>query len=129
MDSFSPSTTPYVSLATYRKSGVEVLTPVWVAELDGRYYVFSEAGAGKVKRIRNHPRVRIAACNYSGNVRQGDWVAGEASIVTDSVLIGRVYKQFTNKYGWQMRLTNLLSKIAGRYDQRAMLEITLTDRL
>ena len=125
---FDPALSPYVSLATYRKSGVEVLTPVWVAELDGRYYVFSEAGAGKVKRIRNHPRVRIAACNYSGNVRQGDWLAGEASIVTDSVLIGRVYKQFTNKYGWQMRLTNLLSKIAGRYDQRAMLEITLTDR-
>jgi len=72
--------------------------------------------------------VRIAACNYSGKVRHSGWLAGEASIVTDSALMGRVYEEFTAKYGWQIRLTNLLSKIAGRYDQRAMLEITLTDR-
>ena len=37
----------YVSLATYRRDGREVRTPVWVAGDAGRLYVFSEAAAGK----------------------------------------------------------------------------------
>jgi len=27
-------------------------TPAWIAELAGRYYVFSAGDAGKIKRIR-----------------------------------------------------------------------------
>ena len=123
MNAFNPSTERYVSLATYRKNGAEVRTPVWIAELEGRYYVFSAANAGKVKRLRNNHQVRIAACNYSGKLLHSDWLAGNAKLVTDAVLIERVYKAFTNKYGWQMRLTNLLSKLSGRYHQRSMIEI------
>ena len=123
MNAFNPSTERYVSLATYRKNGAEVRTPVWVAELEGRYYVFSAANAGKVKRLRNNHQVRIAACNYSGNLLHSDWLAGNAKLVTDAELIERVYAAFTNKYGWQVRLTNLLSKLSGRYHQRSMIEI------
>ena len=123
MTAFNPSTERYVSLATYRKNGAEVRTPVWIAELEGRYYVFSAANAGKVKRLRNNHKARIAACNYSGNLLHSDWLVGNAKLVTDAVLIERVYKAFTNKYGWQMRLTNLLSKLSGRYHQRSMIEI------
>src|ERR1700730_1504716 len=49
---FEPAAEKYVSLATYRRNGVEVATPVWIAELAGRYYVFSAGDAGKIKRIR-----------------------------------------------------------------------------
>jgi hypothetical protein len=45
---FEPATEKYVNLATYRRNGVEVKTPVWIAELAGRYYVFSAGDAGKI---------------------------------------------------------------------------------
>ena len=72
----------YLNLETFRKSGVGVRTPVWFAQ-DGDaptiYYVYSESDAGKVKRIRNNPNVRIAACNVRGNLR-GDWANAQARI-------------------------------------------------
>ena len=59
----------YVSLATFRRDGRAVETPVWFAPHQGRLYVFSEATAGKVKRLRNDPRARVAPCNVSGRRR------------------------------------------------------------
>ena len=44
---------PYISLVTFRRSGDAVQTPVWFAAYDGKLYVFSEADAWKVKRLRN----------------------------------------------------------------------------
>ena len=43
---------PYVCLATYRRDGREVRTPVWIAAEGGVFYVFSAPEVGKVKRIR-----------------------------------------------------------------------------
>ncbi|MGH9576862.1 MAG: pyridoxamine 5'-phosphate oxidase family protein, partial [Terriglobales bacterium] len=63
----------YLNLETYRRSGEEVLTPVWFAQ-DGRvFYIYSLADAGKIKRIRRKPRVRIAPCNFRGDLL-GTWV-------------------------------------------------------
>jgi hypothetical protein len=58
----------YISLATFRKSGVPVRTPVWFAEDEGKLYLFTNPKSGKVKRIRNNPRVRIAPCTMRGRV-------------------------------------------------------------
>lgn len=121
---FDPAAEPYVNLATYRKSGAEVRTPVWIASHDGRYYVFSAGDAGKVKRIRNNGRVRLAPCDVRGKLR-GDWVDGRARLVTEVNEIQRMYPAFTRKYGWQMRLTNLLSRVTGRYGRRAIIAIEL----
>ena len=70
----------YLNLETFRKTGVGVCTPVWFAQdlchstpSATVFYVYSEAGAGKVKRIRNNPKVRIAPCTMRGNL-QGAWV-------------------------------------------------------
>ena len=43
---FDPASEHYVSLATFRRNGREVRTPVWIAELGGRYYLFSESNSG-----------------------------------------------------------------------------------
>ena len=79
----------YASLETYRKTGVPVRTPVWFAQdISHRdpkvtvLYVYSEAGAGKVKRIRNNAQVRVAPCNVRGTVR-GVWVDGRARLCSD----------------------------------------------
>jgi PPOX class probable F420-dependent enzyme len=58
----------YISLTTFRKNGIPVRTPVWFAEQDGKLYVFTNPKSGKVKRIRNNPRVRIAPSTIRGRV-------------------------------------------------------------
>lgn len=71
----------YLSLETFRKNEVGVRTPVWFAQQPGLalFYVYSEADAGKVKRVRNNPKVRIAPCNFRGTVT-GDWIDARARI-------------------------------------------------
>lgn len=114
----------YLSLVTFRRNGSAVETPVWFAEMDGRYYVFSEGDAYKVKRLRRNPAVRAAPCRVFGTVT-GEWVPGRARIVTDDRdLVARAERAFDAKYGWQTRLFNFASKLAGKYPKRAWLELT-----
>jgi len=70
----------YVSLATFRKTGVAVYTPVWFAEDGGKLYVMTNGKLGKVKRIRNNPQVRIAPCTMRGKIT-GPEFAGSARIL------------------------------------------------
>jgi PPOX class probable F420-dependent enzyme len=97
---------------------------VWIAERGGRLYVFTEARAGKVKRLRRDPRLRLAPCTGWGALR-GDWLDGRARIVDDAATEAIAYRALGDKYGWQMRLANLGSRLAGRIEGRAVLEITL----
>ena len=115
----------YVSLATFKRSGAEVATPVWIASADKFYYVFSEGGAGKVKRLRNDERVRLAPCDMRGNVL-GSWLSGTAHVVTDANTLEVAYRELRAKYGWQMKVGDFFSKLTGRYGRRAMLEIKLS---
>jgi PPOX class probable F420-dependent enzyme len=119
---FDPATEKYVSLATYRRNGNEVKTPVWIVEVARRYYVFSAGDAGKVKRIRVTPRVRIAACDVRGNV-QSDWFEARARITLDSTLIVEVRKALWSKYGLLMRLIDVIATMTGRIRRRAYIEI------
>jgi PPOX class probable F420-dependent enzyme len=113
----------YISLATFRRNGRAVETPVWFALRDGRLWVFSAGDAGKVKRLRNGPRVRVAPCTMRGRVT-GEWIEGNGRIADDPVEIEAAYAALRAKYGWQMRLTDLLSGLSGRRQQRAVLALT-----
>jgi PPOX class probable F420-dependent enzyme len=53
-------------LVTYRRDGTPVPTPVWAALAGGRLYVRSERAAGKLKRLRNDPRLLVAPCTVRG---------------------------------------------------------------
>ncbi|HSE38460.1 MAG TPA: PPOX class F420-dependent oxidoreductase, partial [Blastocatellia bacterium] len=70
----------YLNVETYRKTGVAVATPVWFAEEAGILYIYSLANAGKVKRIRNNPRVRIIPCDMRGKPK-GEWVEARARVL------------------------------------------------
>lgn len=78
----------YLNLETFRKSGEGVRTPVWFAAAApeagegtaGTLYVYTIGNTGKVKRIRNNPRVRIAPCDMRGGL-QGEWVEARAEIL------------------------------------------------
>jgi len=114
----------YINLATFRRNGNAVETPVWFALYGGRLYVFSAGDAGKVKRLRNDPRVRVAACGVRGGIK-GPWIEGSARRIGDPDTVASAYDALLQKYGWQMRLTNALSRLSGRIHQRAVLEIDL----
>ena len=117
----------YLCLATVRRNGVEVKTPVWFAAADEKLYVFSAGEAGKVKRLRHSPRVRVAPCDARGRV-QGAWQDGTGRIVTDAGVIERAQAALRAKYGWQMWLLDLFSRVTGRIRRRAWIEIALSPR-
>jgi PPOX class probable F420-dependent enzyme len=56
----------YCLLVTYKRSGEPVATPVWFGLADGKLYVRSDAGAAKIRRVRNDPRSRLAPCTSRG---------------------------------------------------------------
>jgi PPOX class probable F420-dependent enzyme len=122
---FDPAEETYVSLATYRRDGREVRTPVWIARAGDRYYVFSEGRAGKVKRIRATRRVRLAPCDFRGRVHGELWLEGVGRVVDEPEILRRAYAALRRKYGWQMKLGDWLARLSGRYARRAMLELEL----
>ncbi|MCI0348550.1 MAG: PPOX class F420-dependent oxidoreductase [Acidobacteriales bacterium] len=69
----------YFNLETYRRDGTPVRTPLWFAAdpASGEFYISTPASSGKVKRMRRYPRARVAACDFSGNIK-GEWLAAEA---------------------------------------------------
>jgi PPOX class probable F420-dependent enzyme len=58
----------YISLATFRKNGTPVYTPVWFGEENGHLYVMTNGKSGKSKRIRNNPHVKIAPSTIRGRI-------------------------------------------------------------
>ena len=123
---FDPAAERYVCLATYRRNGKEIRTPVWIAGSAGCYYLFSAGNAGKVKRIRANGRARLAACNFSGAV-SSDWLEAQARVVSDVETIAAAYAALHAKYGWQMKIGDWLAKLSGRYRKRAIIEVQVTE--
>lgn len=120
------ATARYVSLETFRRSGIAVATPVWIARSGSRYYVFSEGTAGKIKRLRNNSRARLASCDMRGAV-SGAWIESTAQVTNDAKSIASAYIALRDKYGWQMKAGDFFSKLTGRYVRRAMIEIEIND--
>jgi uncharacterized protein len=102
----------YLNMETYRRTGKPVATPVWFAEENGTLYIYSLANAGKVKRIRNNPKVRIVPCDMRGNPK-GEWVEAKARILDErGATLG--HKLLNKKYGWMKRIGDAFSKLRQR---------------
>ena len=104
----------YLNLETFRKTGVGVRTPVWFADESGSpvFYIYSAPDAGKVKRIRNNPKVRIAPCTFRGNLR-GAWVEGRAR-VCDGDEAAHGQELLRHKYGLLKIAGDFFSRLRGR---------------
>ena len=113
----------YLSLETFRKSGAGVRTPVWFAQIPGRaiFYVYSEAGAGKVKRVRNNPKVRVAPCTFRGKVT-GEWVEARARFC-DAEEYARGQQLLRRKY-WLKMIGDFFGRLLGH--ENAVLAIELS---
>jgi len=122
----------YLSLETRRRAGAAVATPVWFAMhgdmrddlQDATLYVYSLASAGKVKRIRNDPAVRIAPCDIRGGLL-GDWVPARARIVSgEEAVLGHTL--LDRKYGWMKRIGGWISRLRRR--EYAVIAIAIVTR-
>ena len=117
----------YFNLATYRKNGSAVETPVWFApsadDAPRCYYVFSAGDAGKVKRLRREKTARVAACDVRGRL-QGDWLEARAELI-EGADARAALEALRRKYGWQMRLADGLARLSGRFHRRAYIRVTL----
>jgi PPOX class probable F420-dependent enzyme len=102
----------YLNLESVKRDGTSVQTPVWFAEEQGVLYVYTLANAGKVKRIRRHPRIRLAPCTMRGTVI-GPWIEADATIV-DATTAARGHTLLCNKYGWMKRIGDLYSRLMHR---------------
>ena len=75
----------YVLITTFRKNGDAVPSPVWIVALaDGKAGFTTEEGSGKIKRIRNNPKVTLQPCNMKGTPKAGSAVVD----ATAEVLLG-----------------------------------------
>ncbi len=114
----------YLNLETFRKTGVGVRTPIWFAADPAQpttFYVYTLPDSGKVKRIRNNPKVRIAPCNMRGDLR-GAWVDARARICSgDEVSKGQ--SLLNQKYGLMKRIGDFFSRMRGRVQLILALEI------
>lgn len=70
----------YLSLATFRKTGVAVYTAIWFAEDGGKLCFMTNSKLGKVKRLRNNAPVKIAPCTIRGKIT-GPEFEGSARIL------------------------------------------------
>ena len=78
----------YLSLATFRKNGQPVWTPVWFAMNGGRLYVMTRSDSWKAKRLANNPRVLFAPCTMRGTIT-GPQQEGSARVLPPGDDLGR----------------------------------------
>jgi PPOX class probable F420-dependent enzyme len=108
----------YISVETFKKNGHGVKTPVWFVLHNDALYVYTEADSWKVKRIRNNPQVRVAACNVRGEV-WGPWLDATAWIVEGDERLA-ADRLLDRKYFLKV-IFNFLSRI--NRHRRAMIKI------
>lgn len=117
----------YISLATFRKDGRKVATPIWAAPLNdnpAHLLMFSDPNAGKVKRLRNSPRAEVAVCDVRGKLL-GDWAPANAYLVHSPAEASAAARAIAAKYGWQSRLLDFTSWLGKRLHKRQYVRIEL----
>lgn len=119
----------YVSLTTFRRSGVPVSTAVWVAPAGDGLVVTTGGGTGKAKRLRNDPRVQLRECTRTGRVRPGAVIVeGRVEIVADHEEQQRWRRALAAKYGVQWRITEIVERRLERPDGPGSIILRITDR-
>ncbi|MGA8065991.1 MAG: PPOX class F420-dependent oxidoreductase [Terriglobales bacterium] len=91
----------YISLATFRKSGIAVYTPIWFAEYDNKLFFMTNSKLGKCKRLRNNPQVKIAPCTIRGKITGPEFSATARKMSPQEAVRAR---QAINAKYWLARL-------------------------
>ncbi|RWR15799.1 PPOX class F420-dependent oxidoreductase [Microbacterium enclense] len=122
----------FVSLATFRRNGAEVATPVWIARDGDELVVTTERNTGKVKRLRRDDRVALRPCTRMGKVEpDAITVQARARVAGPSTDDRRADAALRRKYGWQFRailgFEAFVRRLQRRPDDRVILRISRAD--
>jgi PPOX class probable F420-dependent enzyme len=113
----------FVSLTTFRRSGEAVSTPVWVGRDGGAIVVLTPADSGKVKRLRDDPRVELRPCGRFGAVADGvEPVAGTAELREHPDDIERARSTIRRTYPLESRLVLGIERLVERLRRRPRTE-------
>ena len=117
----------YISLVTFRRSGERVPTAVWFAKFgdtENTFGVITETNAGKVKRIRNNPKIEVQVCDIKGNVTEGTKTySGTAHLVIGDQAVA-VRKAIAKRYGITYRLFAIYNSAGSLIKRRNVLPET-----
>jgi PPOX class probable F420-dependent enzyme len=111
----------YILLTTFTKDGRPKPTPIWAAPDGERLLVITQEKSWKVKRIRNTPRITLAACDMRGN-HKSEAIEATAGIL-DKSQTGAVYDAIGKRYGMLGKTFNLFSKLRGGMKNNVGLEL------
>ncbi len=103
----------YLNIETLRKNGQRVKTPVWFVQDGETLHIWTQAGAGKARRIRNNGSVRVAPSTGSGEPT-GDWVDARAQTDETPESIKHVETLMKKKYGAMFYIFGILGRMRGR---------------
>ena len=101
----------YISLETYRKNNQAVRTPVWFVIKNGLILIVTRDQTGKIKRLRNNQKVKIATCSIRGKTSMA-MMPGTAQILTDKETAEAI-KLRDKKYGFFSKVAKFLTKGKG----------------
>lgn len=111
----------YILLTTFTKDGRPKPTPIWAAPDGERLLVITADSSWKVKRIRNTPRVTIAACDMRGRPKS-EAVQATAAVL-DRSHTAAVYDAISKRYGLIGWAFTVFSKLRGGMNNNIGLEL------
>jgi PPOX class probable F420-dependent enzyme len=103
----------HVRLTTFRRNGQPVATPVGSLVHDGTLYALTPPETGKVKRIRNSPRVTIAPCDMRGTVPADAPTVSATARLLDPAETAHVQELMKRRF-LMYRAVRLLDRVLGR---------------
>ncbi|MBG6056043.1 PPOX class probable F420-dependent enzyme [Salinibacterium sp. CAN_S4] len=116
----------FLLLTTFRKTGEAVGTPVWVVRDGDALLVSTPRDSGKLKRLRNNPRVQLVPCRRFGKVKPNQQpVEGIAEILDDASAVMRVTELLRAKLPIEYPLIlRLEGSLGTELEKRVALRIT-----
>jgi PPOX class probable F420-dependent enzyme len=100
----------YLSIETFRKNGLGVKTPVWFVQEGDVLFVWTDAGSGKAKRIRNNGTVKVAPSTGSGTP-VGEWLHAHAAVDESPETISHLETLMKKKYGIMFNIFGFLGRM------------------
>ncbi len=117
----------FVALTTFRRTGIGVATPVWIARDGDELVVTTPVESGKVKRVRNDGRVIVQPCSRMGKVAEdAPLLEAHAVIVEDEAEVERLGRVFASKYGLEYRIFLFIERRASKGEQKRRVMLRLS---
>ena len=104
----------YIRVTTFKKDGTEMPTPTWVVPLDdGKLGFYTSSTSGKVKRLKNNPKVVVQPSDARGRVKADTTPVDGTAVVVTGPERDTVYDKVVAKYGFMTKVTRFLAKVGG----------------